>query len=582
MNTKVMDPIIIEVLRNQLISIISEMTDTLVKAAYTPTIYEVLDFSNAIHDENGNVIAQGVGIPIFLGAMSISVTEAVNKIGRENIYEGDVIISNDPYLAGGTHVNDVNIIFPVFFDNQLISFLNCKAHWRDIGGKVPGSWAADGTNIYQEGLRIPPLKIVNKGEWNDELLEIILTNTRLRENALGDLKAQVAACQVGNKRMLELLEQYGLQKFLEYKEEILNHGERLMSAEISEIPNGEYYAEGFVDSDGVKEKPVKVAIKLSVEDEQIVADFSNSDPQCEGSSGNTIYAGTLSAVRLAIKTLTNPALPTNEGSYRPIKVIAPEGTCVNAKWPSAVTVGLGNVNLVTVECVYECLRKVLPNRVIGQIYGGINALQLAGKREDTDDLYIYGAPHSGGWGGRYNKDGINGMMTIVNGDCRNIPAEIIETKYPIRIEKFELIKDSGGPGNYRGGLGIRTDYRVLSDDTVFSTALVKYEIKPKGIFEGLPGFGNKTVVNPEDEKAKTYFRISGEKVNKYDIVSHQMGGGGGYGNPLKRDPQSVLKDVLNEYISIESAYEIYGVVIKNMQVEIEETNRLRQIGGRKS
>ena len=566
------DPILREVIRHRLMGAVAEMSETLKRAAYTPTIYEVLDFSNTLHSRSGDVVAQTLGIPIFLGAMSASCRAAIAAFCLEGFQPGDIVISNDPHLAGGSHVNDVNIIAPVFHDGNVVMFVQSKAHWRDVGGKDAGSWSPDATDVFQEGLRLPPVKLMVAGVLNEALLAVITCNSRLPENARGDLLAQVAACRIGEKRVGELIARYGIESLLAAMDAILDHGERLIRAEIAQIPDGTYTAEDWLDADGREDKQVPIRVAVTVAGSDLVADFAGTGPQNPGGIANTVLAGTSSAVRMAVKCLTNPQLPANEGCYRPITVLAPPGSCVNAQPPAPATVGLGSVAHVVIEVVLKALAPVLPERAIADTFGSINAMQIYGTDPATGRLFIHGMPYSGGWGARATKDGVSVLQGPVNGDCRNIPAEIVESKYPLRVEQYALIADSGGPGRTRGGLGARVDYRILCDDARLNTALIRYRRPPEGIFGGGAGKGNETVVDDET----VLHRASGYPLRRGALVSHRMGGGGGYGPALERTAESVARDVRYGYVTPQAARRDYGVVVDEQgNVDEVETARLR-------
>lgn len=566
------DQILREVIRHRLMGAVAEMAETLKRAAYTPTIYEVLDFSNTLHNREGDVVAQTLGIPIFLGAMSSSCRAAIAAFGRGGFQPGDVVISNDPYLAGGSHVNDVNVIAPIFHDGEVVMFAQCKAHWRDVAGRDAGSWSADATDIFQEGLRLPPVKLLAGGILNEALLETIVCNSRLPDNARGDLMAQIAACRIGEKRLAELIARYGADTLVAACEAILDHGERLIRAEIEQIPDGTYHAEDWLDTDGSAERQVPIRVAVTVAGSDLVVDFTGTGPQNPGGIANTVLAGTVSAVRMAVKCITDPQLPANEGCYRPVAVLAPPGTCVNAQPPAPCTVGLGSVTHVVIEAVLRALAPVLPERAIAGAFGSINAMQIFGTDPATGRLFIHGMPYAGGWGARARKDGVSVLQGPVNGDCRNIPAEIIESKYPLLVEQYALIPDSGGPGRTRGGLGARTDYRILCDDARLNTALVRYRCPPKGIFGGGDGAGNQTVV----DDAIVLHCVAGYPLPRGAVVSHRMGGGGGYGPAMERPLALVAQDVRYGYVTPAAARRDYGVAVDEWgNVDEVETARLR-------
>jgi N-methylhydantoinase B len=499
----------------------------------------------------------------------------VDALGLDSLRPGDVLVSNDPHLAGGTHVNDVNVMLPVFAEGRPVLFAQSKAHWRDVGGKDPGSWSADTRSIYQEGFRIPPLRLVREGVINAEVVELIRANGRLPKNADGDLHAQIAACRLAETRLQELLAELGWPALSEGIEAILDHGERMSRAAIREIPDGAYEGASTLDSDGVEDRQVTVRVKVRVDGDRIHADFDGSDPEAAGGASNTVLAGTVSAVRLAIKCLMDPELPTHEGAYRPITVSAPSGTCVNARPPAPVTVGFGNVTHAVVEAVWQALGQVLPDRIIAGTYGSIQGMQIAGAARGGR-FFVHGQPHAGGWGARAGKDGISALMPLVNGDCSNIPVEIIESRFPLRVERYSLFEDSAGAGRFRGGLGVILDYRVLQESAVMNASLIRYRIAPAGVLGGEPGALSVTVVNPGTPGEVRHHEVSGHRLGAGDLVSHRTGGGGGYGPAFERDPEGVASDVRDGYVSAGAARSRYGVVLNESGgVDQAATSRAR-------
>lgn len=526
------DGILTEVLRHRLMAIVTEMSETLRRAAYSPSITEIRDYSNAIHTPGGDVVAQALGIPLFLGAMPFSLRAAVAATGLDRIEPGDIIIGNDPYEGGGTHLNDINLVAPIFHQGKLVLFAQCKAHWRDIGGKDAGSWSPDARNIFQEGLRLPPLKLYARGVRDETLVRLLLANVRLPENSRGDLAAQVAALRVAGTRLGELLDRYYWETVAAAIGAILDHGERMVRAQIAAIPDGVYEAAGALDSDGTSEDPVPLRVRATVAGSDLLFDFTGSSPQRPGAAGNTVLAATTSAVRLAVKCLTDPALPANEGCYRPIRIVAPEGSCVHARPPAPVTVGLGDVTQIVVELIFRALAPALPDRTIAGLYGSVQVLTIAGADPATGALFIHGQPNAGGWGARRDKDGPSALMCIANGDCLNVPVEVTESRFPLRVERLALAPDSGGAGHRRGGLGLVYDYRVLSAGTAINTGLMHYRELPYGLFGGREGAGSEiAIVNPAGEEERKVYRAGGLPVATGATVSLRLGGGGRLGRP---------------------------------------------------
>jgi N-methylhydantoinase B len=569
-------PILVEIVRNRLLAAAREMADSLKRATYSPLIREALDFSNAIHDATGNAVTQAEGIPALLGGMSATLHAALHRVDVETLRPGDVIVANDPYEAANTHLNDVSLIRPIFHDGELAFYVQSKAHMLDIGGLEPGSWSPNATNLYQEGLRIPPLKLWQGGILNEAVLEVILANVRVPTQVRADLSAQEAACRAGERWLHELLDRYGRADVDACTEAILNHGEALMRRRIDLIPDGVYHAEDYIDSDGVGDAPVKIAVRVEVTGDEIVVDLSGSDPQTAGSNGNIVFPAAVAAVRLALRCLIGADLPANDGCNRPIRVIAQEGTCVHPNLPAPCTVGVANGSHAILEGIFKALAPVVPDRAVADQFGCVQVLVLSGRDPRNGELFInFVGSSAGGGGARATRDGLNGVITLVDGDVRNVPAEIQEIRYPIRLERFELIEDSGGPGRTRGGLGIRTDFRILAETAIGGTTLNRYRIAPRGLFGGSDGRINRTVLNPGSASERVCFFEEFE-LHEGDLVSHQTGGGGGYGPAWGRKPEQVRDDVQDGYVSREAARGSYKVALADDQsVNAVETERLR-------
>lgn len=572
------DAVTVELIGARLISYVREMSELLRRATYSPLIREILDFSNGLHDSRGEVVAQAAGIPGLYGLMSTTLQTSVDAIGRDNLRPGDVVICNDPYLAGNMHLNDINVLAPIFHDGELVMFALSKAHWADVGSKDAGGWSADATSIFQEGVRIPPLKLVSEGKWNDEVVAMIEANSRLPEPVHGDLAAQMAAMRVGQQRVGELYDRYGRETVDASLEAILNHGEVTMRTKLESIPDGEYAYEDFGDDDGAG-NPVRIVVKLVVSGGELTVDFDGTDPQSNFSMGNMVYAALESMVRLSLKCMLDPTTPYNEGSFRPISIVAPEGSCVNAKYPAPVTVGVASVGHAATEAVIKVLGKLVPERAIADQYGCVQVLVLSGE-DRHGGTFIHFMPYAGGAGARHDKDGVNAIITLSDGDIRNIPVEVIETNFPLQVDRYELVADSGGIGRYRGGVGVRTDYRVLgSGGVVGSTALNRTTQPPEGLEGGSSPDVCRTWINPGTPQARSMFYGNFE-VGEGEVVSHQMAGGGGFGDPLERDPEAVAEDVREGYVSAVAARERYGVVLgadgtpDNLATEQERSRQL--------
>jgi N-methylhydantoinase B len=553
------DPITREVVQNRLISIVREMSTTLQRAAYSPIIFEVKDFSSVLLRPNAELVAQAEGIPGFLGCMHQTLGPVIDRYPLGEMRDGDVFVSNDPYSANGSHKNDVNILKPVFWGEQLVLFAVTKAHWTDIGGKDPGSWSPDAANTYQEGVSIPPLRLYRDHEVNGELLEIILANTRLRENNYGDLMAQVSACNTAEHRVHELLNRYGLEELDRCIDSMFDYVEAKVRAEIEKIPDGTYTGVDWVDSDGVSDEPIRFVVETTVEGGDILFDLTGCEAQRPGANGNSSLSFTTAVCRVALTCLFGPHEVKNEGFYRPMRIKTTPGTVVHPVDPAPCTT-VDNVLRSIMEAIFFSLAEVAPHKVAAGIFGGVQAMAIAGDDPRSTEPYIHFMPYAGGWGARSTKDGINALCPAINGDNYNIPCEVIETKFPLAVERYELIQDSGGAGEFRGGLGVRIDYRILSSDATVSAALGRYRFSPPGLFGGKDGMKSSLILNVGTPDEANRPLVGGARVQKERLVSHRCGGGGGVGDPGKRDRHRVIADLENEYISAEAAERDYGIV----------------------
>lgn len=551
------DPITREVIQNQLTTIVREMSLTLQRAAYSPIIYEVKDFSSVLLRPDSSVVAQAEGIPVFLGSMHQTLPPVLDRYPIADMRPGDLYISNDPHTANGTHKNDVNVLRPLFWDDEPMFFAVTKAHWTDIGGKDPGSWSPDATNMYQEGISIPPVRLSREGVMSDEVLALILANTRMPEGNLGDLMAQVSAAHTADTRVRELLERFGRDEVERYIDSLLEYSEARVRAAIRQVPDGVYRGEDMVDSDGVTSEPVRIVVDVTVEGDEITFDFSDCEDQRWGACGNAHHACTTGAARVAMKCLFGPEIEPNEGFYRPLTIVTRPGSVTHAVAPAPGT-PWDNVGRAIMEAIFFALAPALPERVSAGIFGGVQAMAIAGEVPATGEPYIHFMPYAGGWGARADADGMNALCPLLNGDNFNVPCEVIEAKFPLLVEQYSLIPDSGGPGRFRGGLGVRVDYRVLSDTATVSASLSRFRFEPPGLFGGGNGMRSALMLNlgtPEEENRPI---VGGIEVQSGRVISHQCGGGGGYGDPKERDKARIRDDLADGYVTPEAARREYG------------------------
>lgn len=571
------DPITLEVVRAGLTSIISEMSITLKRTSYSTILREINDFSCVIFDEKGRLLAQAEGIPIFNGSMNFVVDAVVEKYPLAEMKAGDIFLSNDPYSAGGTHKNDINVVMPVFWNNELVMLAANKAHHLDIGGKDPGSWSADARNTYQEGFCLPVVKLSDAGKMNEQIIEILMANLRTPDLSRGDFAAQIASLKTAEMRAHAWLEKYGVQLLRDASDEMLDHGERLVRAAIEKIPNGEYKASGFADGDGVSDEPIPIAVTVNVKDSDIYIDFTGSGAQREGAAGNCHWVVTTSMTRQTIMFFTDTALGGNEGSYRPIHITAPAGSVYKPLYPAPVTTGMGNMGTRLIELIIQALSEVIPEEVIGGTFGCFSCMTLGGEEPDTGGEFVHFECYSGGWGGRAHADGNSATVSLGSGDAFNIPIEVMETTSPVLLcEKFSLQERSAGAGKFRGGYGTEIDYRAMGEAEM-SIALDREKFKPYGLFGGLEGSGSELLINPGGDDEEWHIRSSGVKIKAGSIIRHRTAGGGGYGDPKQRDPAMVSDDYINGLISLEDSRDTYGVSLDQAsgEVDVSGTDALR-------
>ena len=574
------DPITLEVIRNRLIAASRDIRRTIERAAYSPILYEVVDFSCGILDREANLIAETPGLPIFLANLGYAVESTYDTIGRENLNPGDIILCNDPYNGGGTHCPDLVVLCPAFYEGEIRGWAAFRGHIVDMGGIYPGGWYSNTVEVFQEGFRLPPVKLVVEGKPNEDVFRLIRANTRVPDAVLGDIRAMIAAVRKASQRFCKIIDNYGLGMTLGAIQEILDQGERMARAAIRRIPNGTYSAEALLDGDGNDNEPlderVWVRLAVIVKDEEMTIDFTGTDGQCRGPM-NVPEPSTISSARYGFKIITTPALPSNEGFFRPLKIIIPEGSLLKPQFPAACA--MWPVPTTTIpDLILKALAPAMPDRVRAGHFGDSMANFIYGTDPRTGRYYVCAEGDAGGYGGKPDDDGEPALFSMDLGDTYNVPVEVAEVRYPWRVERFGLHQNSGGPGKYRGGLGVLRDYRIIGHKAglTVTTDRVKYT-PPWGLFGGKDGKPSITVVYRNDGKEERWRKISNLPLDQNDVVSFQTGGGGGYGSPLEREPPLVLKDVINGYVSMAKARGDYGVVIdeNEMKIDLDATKGLR-------
>ncbi|WP_435181313.1 hydantoinase B/oxoprolinase family protein [Halorussus sp. AFM4] len=565
------DPATVEIIRNYLQSAATEMQRTLVRTAYNTAIYEMLDFGISIYDADLNLVADSPGLTLFLGANDYSIKKGVEYVGEENLAPGDIVMMNYPYWSSA-HTLDPCLFSPVFDedDDEIIGYTVVRAHWMDLGAK-DAAYVHDSTEVYQEGILFPGTKVYKQGEPDEELLELLRFNTRVPDKVIGDLNAQVASLNIGGRRLRELYGKYGYETIETAVDQVTIHGERQTREALRELPDGTWYAEDFVDDDGINEELVKVAVEVTIDGDEFRLDFSDSSDEVEGPI-NVPYGETVTMGKLCLKTLTTPHEPSNGGHYTPLSVTAPEGNLFHATHP-APTFTLWP-SMLGVETVFKALSKGLDG-IPAHSGGDICAFMTWGEDPSTGRSFMLGCNEGVGWGATDEHDGANGLMHITESNVRNTPIEILEHKAPIEVEQVELRTDSGGAGEHRGGLGIHRSYRFTADSNALVT-VKKTKTDGWGIGGGESGARNEVVLRPETEEAESTGTCR-DSFTAGERLWNRSGGGGGHGDPHDRLPEVVRADVIDGYVSREAARDTYGVVLHDdNSIDHEATRALRQ------
>jgi N-methylhydantoinase B len=571
-----LDPATIEIVHHALIALAGEMMVNVKRAAYSPSIHEIQDVAVGLLDAKGNLLACAPGLPMFLADLGECVRDGLELIGRAAMKPGDVFLSNDPFTIG-THINNVATYLPIFWEEELVAFAAVRGHMVDMGGAVPGSRSGSLTEIYQEGLRLRQVRFYDGGRPVADLHRVIADNSRMPEAVLGDLRAQVAACHTGERRFRDLLGKYGVEALAACAEEVMNHGERLARVALERIPDGEYRAESFLDDDGIdRGKEIRLPITVRIEGTQMTVDFSEYPEQVRGSI-NTGRSGAVAIARTALKSLTTPTEPPNEGQFRPLDVVVPDGKVVSAEPPAACG-WWARMTSTSIDTILLALAPAMPERIPAAHFGDVPMMLIDG-RDRAGQRFVIFDPVPGGHGGRPHEDGPSAVVAFHEGDTPDIPVEIQELMFPILVEESGLDPNSAGAGRFRGGLGYRRVFRMVEPGSKVQINVERHGCVPWGLNGGGPAAPNRAYV--QDKPGGEW-----ELVLKRDDVplgpeTRVMicgGGGGGWGDPLQRDPAAVLRDVLEERISIEAAADLYGVVIAAEKVDSTGTAERRRLG----
>ena len=558
------DAITLSVLRGRLEEICDEMDATLFRTAFSHVIAEARDASHGLyHPENGSTLVQGkMALPVFVGSMSFAVKGVIDRFGGE-FADGDVYFLNDPYL-GGTHVNDAKLVKPLFHDGQLICCLASTGHWNDLGGNVPGNMNPSAIEVFQEGLRIPPMKLIDKGSMRDDVLDLVMANSRIPLGCYGDLHGQLNAIELGTARVKELLDEYGVETLQQGFAELTSRAASMTGSLIAELPDGTYSAEDFLDNDGVNDKPIRIAVDMTIKGDRMTLDFSRTSQPCAGPL-NICYASAVAAGYIAIKH-TFPEVPANAGCLQPVEFIIPEDSLLRAE-PPRPTGGYTDTVARVIDVIFAAMAKASARNAMATPFGTVNTTVIGGTRDDGRKwvmLTFFGGGHGGNW----FADGLNNGNTPF-GMATNNPVEIIEAAFPVMYTQWALRPDSGGPGRHRGGLGVIIEFELLEGHGLLSVFGDRARAQPGGAVNGLPGKTNRVLVGKAGDQRELAFgaKVAGMKIHHGQRVRLETPGGGGFGPPSERDPEMIRRDIRLGYVSRQAAEAAYG-----SHVTLEESN----------
>jgi N-methylhydantoinase B len=573
-NKRKVDPVVTEIVRNGVIAVTEEMKTNLMRTAYNIIIYEALDFTTGLFTPQGETISIGIGLPMFIRGMAETVKAKIRHFGVDNIRPGDIYVTNDSYLTG-SHLNHVTLTLPIFHKGKLVAYSCCMAHWLDIGGILGGM----STDIFSEGLQLPILKYQDRGVVNQTVVDIIKQNVRLPSRAMGDLRAQVTAVKTGERRFLQLIDRYGHDAVLDAIAAIMDHAEAMARARTRTIPDGTYVAESYMDDDGIDiGKPVPIRVRVLVKGDEMTVDLSEVSKQVRGFYNSGITTG-YACAQVAYKCITSPRdYPINDGSFRSLKTIVPPGRVISAVRPAPMRWWM-TYPMTIVDTIFKALAPVIPDRVIAGHHADLLASSFHGINNRTSEFFIGSfGPLGGGWGAKLTEDGVSGTVCINDGDTHNSPNEQAEFKFPIVVERYALVQDSGGAGRRRGGLGVERVVRARTNIMVNNQS-DRAHCRPWGLNGGLEGTGNAVELRINGQW-KTDFpnaKVLVAQLKPGDAFKIRSGGGGGYGSPLERPAERVADDVRQGYVTVAAAAEHYGVVLdpETFAVDGAATERLR-------
>ena len=573
---RTIDPFSVEIIKRALISAAEQMFVALGRTARSSVIYEVLDYGCAILDAQARMIAQANGIPAFIGVLGDAVRDVLEKFGLDGLEKGDIVITNDPYMGGATHQNDAVLVLPIFYEGQPVMFAASKAHWNDVGGKDPGSWSPDATDIYQEGIQFPVVKIFNHGVENRDIVDILARNSRIPEMTLGDMRAQAASLRVAARRIEQICDKYSLDAVLEAIEVYLEQGRQEALAELRHLPKGEFAAEEYIDDDGLGGAPVLVKVKVTIRDDSFEIDYTGTGRTCRGPI-NSPLSVLLSTAKFAYQAVVSPHADPNEGFFAPLRVIVPDDCVFHPVRPAPVSTYWESASYAG-DIVWKALAEAIPDRIPAGHFLSVCGTTVCGIDDETGEWFFSVEPNAGGWGAGRDKDGEHGLVCTSDGETYILSIEVAETRYPFLVDQFALNTADGGHGERVGGRGLIKDYRITNSQARVTASFGRSKFPPWALAGGTEGAPNAVEIRRANGKVERCGRLSNETLGEGDVVRFITGSGGGYGDPCQRDPSAVLSDVLAGYVTAEAAREVYGVVIEGDPLRVSEarTAQLRK------
>ena len=565
------NPVTLDIVKDSLIAVSNEVFYAFARTSMSPIIYETLDYASGIADAKGRLLTQGNGACGFIGLIAPMIQEIIAKYGKDNMHPGDVFLINDPYMGGGTHLSDIGMVMPVFYGDELLAFVGNKAHWSDIGGMAAGSFTTDSSEVYQEGLRFSGVKLLNRGDICTPLLEMIKSNVRFPETSEGDMWGQIASRRTGYKRIGELCEKYSLEVVKESMERLLRQGAMIAYNRIKELPRGSWEMEEYMDDDG-HGNLVKLKVKVTITEDEFIADFTGSSPQV-ASPINTGYSSLCAGVKVIYMSILGPALAVNDGVFEPMRILAEDGSVLRCHAPAPTSCYFESM-IYSSDIVWKALAPVFPEALGAGHMLSVCSVVLAGTKQGSGEPFLIVEPTGGGWGASDGKDGEVGQFCVGDGETYNVPVEMAENRYGIMIDEYSLHTDGAGAGKYRGGSGAVRTYRAMTDGQLFTASFGRNKFPAWGAAGGKDGSYNYFEFYKADGSMEGPMGIVARKVmNRDDTVRMVTCTGGGYGDPMERDPESVAWDVKNEYISVRQAKEDYGVVVDPETYEVKEVRR---------